>query len=295
MISFKLPSIYNYHSSLSFVYICHDPTPELWDPSKNLFLFPVENKPVAVLFEGRKAHIMADMDQGKAKWYVSSKLNLDPSGIRATSDGLSIAKELGLLQRYPHIRGFLPPKLGLPPRWLYTSLVKTVILQMVSYKVANIMISRFVQAFGTPIIFENAKIFTFPKPEVICETPAEIIKEKARISSSKAKAIKEVAKLEVEGKLKEMEDSVSEAPHDVAEELMKIRGVGLWTAYVSLMAGMGAWHAQPVDRLMRLLEKSGVKCDASLFSKKPHVAGYISVAMLFGEEALRERYFKLQG
>jgi hypothetical protein len=46
---------------------------------------------------------------------------------------------------------------------------------------------------------------------------------------------------------------------------------------------------------MGLLEKSGVKCDASLFSNRPPVAGYISVAMLFGEEALRERYLKLQG
>jgi hypothetical protein len=60
----------------------------------------MENKPVAVLFKGRKAHMMADMDQEKAKWYVSSKLNLDPSGIRTASDGLSIAKGLGLLQRY---------------------------------------------------------------------------------------------------------------------------------------------------------------------------------------------------
>jgi hypothetical protein len=93
---------YNYHSSLSFVYIYHEPTPKLWDPGKNLFL--MENKPVAVLFEGRKAHMMADMDQEKAKWYVSSKLNLDPSGIRTASDGLSIAKGLGLLQRYPSPR-----------------------------------------------------------------------------------------------------------------------------------------------------------------------------------------------
>jgi len=63
-------------------------------------LIPIENKPVAVLFEGRKAHMMADMDQEKAKWYVCSKLNLDPPGIRTASDGPSIAKGLGLLQRY---------------------------------------------------------------------------------------------------------------------------------------------------------------------------------------------------
>jgi 3-methyladenine DNA glycosylase/8-oxoguanine DNA glycosylase len=36
-----------------------------------------------------------------------------------------------------------------------------------------------------------------------------------------------------------MKDLVSEASHDVAEELMKIRGTRLWIAYVSLMAGMG--------------------------------------------------------
>jgi hypothetical protein len=164
---------------------------------------------------------------------------------------------------------------------------------MVSYRVANIMLSRFVKAFGTPILFWNVEIYAFPEPKVVYETPIEAIRKRAGLSASKARAIREVAKLELEGKLKELEDSVLEDPHTVARELMRVRGVGLWTAYVSSMAGMGAWYAQPINRPMSYLERSGMKPYASLFSKKPHVAGYLSVAMPSGEEALRERYFKL--
>jgi hypothetical protein len=89
------------------------------------------------MFKKGGAIMTADMDQEDAKRYICFlKLNLDPSGVMAASDGLLVVKELGLLERYPHIHGFLPPRLGLPPKWLYTSLVKAIILQMVSYRVA---------------------------------------------------------------------------------------------------------------------------------------------------------------
>jgi hypothetical protein len=80
VVAFKLPSIYNYHSSLSFTYINHEPTPELWDPSESLFLFPVEDKAVAVMFKKGEAIMTADMDQEDAKRYVCLKLNLDLPG-----------------------------------------------------------------------------------------------------------------------------------------------------------------------------------------------------------------------
>jgi len=216
VIAFKLPSIYNYHSSLSFTYIHHESTPEPWDPSESLFLFPVEGKAVAVMFKKGEAIMTADMDQEDAKRYICLKLNLDPSGVMAASDGLLVAKELGLLERHPHIHGFLPPRLGLPPKCLYTSLVKAIILQMVSYRVANVMLSRFVKAFGIPVLFWNVKIYAFPEPKVVYETPIEAIRKRAGLSASKARAIREVAKLELEGKLKELEGSVLEDPHTVA-------------------------------------------------------------------------------
>jgi len=69
-----------------------------------------------------------------------------------------------------------------------------------------------------------------------------------------------------------------------------VKGIGYWTAYVSLMAGLGIWHAQPIDRLINNLNKAGIDCDKSVFEESSSAAGYISVAILFGEEALRGKY-----
>jgi len=294
MVEFELPAGYDYHSSLSFVYTDPEPTPELWDRKKCLFLFPVEGELIAIYFRKDGAIIDTRMSREEAEEYVKLKLNLDSYGIRAMGDGLQVARELGLLGRYPHIEGFIPPRLGDPPRWMYSGLIKTIILQMVSYKVARRMMARFVKAFGKPIKYGDMATFTFPEPEMICEAPGESIKKEATVSKTKARAIKEVARLELEGRLKEIEDLAWEDPHRAAEELVKIEGIGRWTAYVSMMAGTGIWHAQPVDRLLITLEKLGVKCDPSIFRERQHAAGYISVAILFGEEALRGRYFKLQ-
>jgi hypothetical protein len=93
-----------------------------------------------------------------------------------------------------------------------------------------------------------------------------------------------------------MEDLVSEASHDVADELMKIRGMGLWIAYVSLMAGMGVWHAQPVDRLMRLLEKEWGKVRCLLaFRGAPCCGVCLGSNVFWGEGVLRGGCLKLQG
>ena len=55
----------------------------------------------------------------------------------------------------------------------------------------------------------------------------------------KAKPIREVAKLELENMLKDEEAIEWRNPHEAIRELMRIKGIGYWIAYVSLMAGLG--------------------------------------------------------
>jgi len=217
------------------------------------------------------------------------KASIDSYGLESMHKGLSIAKEIGLLNRYPHIDGFIPPKLGDPPNLLYSGLIKTIIAQMVSYTVARKMISRFVRAFGKTVTYKGNVFHTFPEPEIVYESSEKVIKEKATVSM--AKAIREVAKLELENMLKDIEAIAWKNPHEAARELMKIKGICYWTAYVSLMACLGIWHAQPIDRLITSLNKAGIS-DKSVFEESPSAAGYISVAILFGE-ALRGRYFSV--
>jgi len=120
----ELPAYYDYVSSLSFVYIDSEPTPEVWDYGKCLFLFIVGEEPVAVSFRGNKAVVDAKLDD--AERYIKLKLNLDL--VEVMSDGVRVARDLGFLRRYPHIEGFLPPKLGDPPRLMYSGLIKAIIL-----------------------------------------------------------------------------------------------------------------------------------------------------------------------
>lgn len=293
MIKFRLPPKYNYCLSLSFVYPRPELTPELWILNKRLFIFPVKDEVIAIRFKKDTAYIEASLSAQKAIDYVISKLNIDSYGLRTMQQGLDIAKEIGLLSKYPHIQGFIPPKLSDPPRWLYSGLIKTIILQMVSYTIAMKMISRFVRAFGKPIAYKDMTIYTFPEPETVYEATEGEIKEKATVSTAKAKAIREVARLELENTLKDVEALAWENPHEAARELARIKGIGKWTAYVSLMAGLGIWHAQPIDKLVINLSKAGINCGKSVFKKSSNIAGYISVAILFGEEAFRGRYFKL--
>jgi len=293
MIEFRLPPGYNYCLSLSFAYPRPEPAPELWNPNRKLFIFPVKDEVIVTHFKGNVAYIETNLSARKAISYVVSKLNIDSYGLKSMHKGLSIAKEIGLLNKYPHIDGFIPPKLGDPPNLLYSGLIKTIIMQMISYTVARKMMSKFVRAFGKTLTYKGNIFHAFPEPEIVYESSEKVIKEKATVSMAKAKAIREVAKLELENMLKDIEAIAWRNPHEAARELMKIKGIGYWTAYVSLMAGLGIWHAQPIDRLITSLNRAGINCYKSVFEESPSAAGYISVAILFGEEALRGRYFKV--
>jgi len=279
--------------ALSFAYPDPEPTPELWNLNRKLFIFPVKDDAIVTHFKGNVAYIETNLSARKAISYVVSKLNIDSYGLKSMHKGLGIAKEIGLLNKYPHIDGFIPPKLGDSPNLLYSSLIKTIIMQMVSYTVARKMISRFVRVFGKPLTYKGIIFYAFPEPEIAYESSEKVIKEKATVSMAKAKAIREVAKLELENTLKDIEAKAWKNPHEAVRELMKIKGIGYWTAYVSLMAGLGIWHAQPIDRLVTNLNKAGIDRDKSVFEESPSTAGYIPVAILFGEEALRGRYFRV--
>jgi len=74
----------------------------------------------------------------------------------------------------------------------------------------------------------------------------------------KALAIKSVAELEQDGILASLEKEVQRDPDAVAQKLMKVKSIRYWTAYVALMAGLGAWHAQPVDSLEKSLMSRGI-------------------------------------
>ncbi len=106
---------------------------------------------------------------------------------------------------------------------LYEELVESIIGQQLSGKAADTIFKRFLALFNNK----------FPTPEKLIKTSDEKLRS-AGMSYSKASYIKNIAKAFADGALdikilREMNDE------DVKKELTKIKGVGNWTAEMTLI------------------------------------------------------------
>lgn len=287
----RLPKDYNYLNSLNFVFIDNLATPELWMESHKAFLFLYGNIPILLKFDKEEMRVTS-LEHGLPLCeIVRRKLNLVPESLETYREGIQFFRDRGLIEYVNYLEGFIPPVLGDGPRWLYTGLIKTILLQFVSYRVARLMINRFIRTFGDRVEFQGYQTWSFPEPERILAIPLEELKQSSQISRMKALAIKSVAEMERDGILASLEKETQRDPDAVAQELMKVKGIGYWTAYVALMAGLGVWHAQPLDSLEKSLKSRGINPEG-LRGLSPRAWGYISVALLFVEEAKRGRYFR---
>ncbi len=108
--------------------------------------------------------------------------------------------------------------------FLYEELVESIIGQQLSGKAADTIFKRFLA------LFKNSQ---FPKPSVLLKTDLEKLRS-AGMSYSKAQYIKNIAQAFVNkeldiNKLKKMSDQ------EIKNELVKIKGVGNWTAEMILI------------------------------------------------------------
>lgn len=108
--------------------------------------------------------------------------------------------------------------------FLYEELVESIIGQQLSGKAADTIFKRFLA------LYKNSD---FPKPQVLLKTDVEKLRS-AGMSYSKAQYIKNIAQAFVNkdldiNKLKKMSDQ------EIKNELVKIKGVGNWTAEMILI------------------------------------------------------------
>lgn len=120
-------------------------------------------------------------------------------------------------------------KFKLPPQKIlrrsrFEALVEAIVSQQLSVKASDTIFFRFVA------LFHNSK---FPNPEEVLKLPLAKFR-KVGISNSKALYIKELSKSIVSKKLKLA--SLHRLDNEgVIEELIKVKGIGRWTAEMFLM------------------------------------------------------------
>jgi DNA-3-methyladenine glycosylase II len=173
-----------------------------------------------------------------------------------------------LAKRY---RGFRI--VGLPD--LYECLVWCVMGQQINLGFAYRLKRRFVELYGEHLDHEGKRYYIFPDPRVVKDLSVEELR-KIQLPTRKAEYITGISRLFANGEIsKEMLLSLKSEEGMIAE-LMKIRGIGEWTANYTLMKTLGGMNGIPYG-------DSGVNNALLKFKGIPKKNNRVQVDKVFGQ------------
>lgn len=130
-----------------------------------------------------------------------------------------------------------PPIEPRPQEDLYFALLRSVISQQLSTKVARVITGRFCALFPDG----------YPHPTLVAETPDETLRQ-VGLSGQKLGYIRNIVAFQQQGEL--AHDRLTEmTDEDLIRHLTQIKGVGRWTAEMILMFALDRPDVLPVDDL----------------------------------------------
>jgi DNA-3-methyladenine glycosylase II len=128
---------------------------------------------------------------------------------------------------------------------LFESLVWAVLGQQINLSFAYTLKQRFVENFGEKIVFQDQQYYLFPKA-----TSVSILNDEhllpLQFSRQKSKYVVLIAEAFASGKISKQKIK-DLSFHDAKEELMKIKGIGNWTANYALMKTFRYPDAFPLE------------------------------------------------
>ncbi len=129
---------------------------------------------------------------------------------------------------------------------VFESLVDSIVEQQISIKVAHTIEERLVKKFGETLTINGNTYYAYPTPQNIAKATIEDIRQ-CGLSQRKAEYIQQAATLIVDGKLDLEHLKNHENPQQIIAELDAIRGIGVWTAELTMLRGMQKLDALPAD------------------------------------------------
>ncbi|WNJ18227.1 DNA-3-methyladenine glycosylase [Pontibacter sp. G13] len=128
---------------------------------------------------------------------------------------------------------------------LFETLIWCIIGQQINLAFAYQLKSRLVRTFGGHHLLAGQTWYTFPKPEALSDLdPAEL--KIMQFSRRKVEYIQEIAQQFLSGDLSQQELEQLNDPLAIRERLVKVRGIGDWTANYAMMRCLGLPNALPV-------------------------------------------------
>jgi len=134
-----------------------------------------------------------------------------------------------------------------PPRFpsLFEALVNAIACQQLSLTVGIILLNRLAQAYGPSPQVEGLCAHAFPRPQELLRAGPQKLRH-IGLSRQKIRSLRELSSYAAEqrAELDRLERSDDET---ALAGLLKLRGIGRWSAEYALLRGMGRLHVFPGD------------------------------------------------
>jgi DNA-3-methyladenine glycosylase II len=199
----------------------------------------VDNPKISV--ELRSDHKMSEVDTENVKQTVSTMLNLD---LDPKPFYEHVKKDKILTDIIHRLRGL---KIPTTPT-VFEALIDSITEQQISLNVAHALERRLVKTFGKTLRLDGEVYYAYPTPLELASARLEQLR-RCGLSQKKAEYIKEVSRMIVDGKLNLEGFKRYDDAQKTISELNKIRGIGVWTAELTIARGMRKLDVVPADDL----------------------------------------------
>ncbi len=130
----------------------------------------------------------------------------------------------------------------------FEALIDSIVEQQIAMKVATSIENKLTKRFGDTLNVEGEVYYAYPTPQTLASVGIEEIRQ-CGLSQRKAEYIQGIARLVADGEL-DLEKLKNHSNADeIIRELDKVRGVGVWTAELTMLRGMQKLEALPADDL----------------------------------------------
>jgi DNA-3-methyladenine glycosylase II len=131
---------------------------------------------------------------------------------------------------------------------VFEALVDSIIEQQISLNVAHSMERNVVKTFGDTLMVDGNLYYAFPTPQKLALATSEQLRT-CGLSARKAEYIHDISKSIVDGRLDLEQFKTYGDAEEIITELCEIRGIGVWTAELTMLRGMNKLEMLPADDL----------------------------------------------
>ncbi len=129
---------------------------------------------------------------------------------------------------------------------VFEALIDSIIEQQISLAAAHSMQGRLIRAFGDRLELDGRKFHAFPTPEKLASVRLDRIRA-CGLSGKKSEYVKDISVLVAGGRLDLERYETYDDIDEIREELKAIRGIGAWTAEMTMIRGLHKMDSIPAD------------------------------------------------